>query len=88
MPPLRCAVLKCKVFKNIFGTEKASTWQQRIIELDKRGLRWFATESADIAQNEIPIASIVSFAAYACTDNPWVRHPLQLRPPPLTILRL
>lgn len=72
MPLSRCAVLKCKVVKNLFGTEKSTTWQQRIIELDKRGLRWYATESASIAQNEIPISSIISFAAYDCTDNPWV----------------
>ncbi len=74
LPPSRCAVLKCKLVKNLFGAEKSTTWQQRIIELDHRGLRWFATAASDVAQNDIPIASITSFAAYASTDNPWVRR--------------
>jgi hypothetical protein len=59
--------------KSLFGSEKTSTWQQRTIELDKNGLRWFALETSSVAQNEIPLSNIKSFDAHACTDNPWVR---------------
>ena len=74
MSSTRCVVLKCKVVKGLFGTDKTTTWQQRIIELGESSLRWFATDVATTPQNEIPVASITSSAAHPCTDNPWVRR--------------
>jgi hypothetical protein len=73
MSSTRSVVLKCKVVKTLFGAEKTTTWQQRVLELDRKHLRWFATASSTVAQNEFALGSIVSFAPYASTENPWVR---------------
>ena len=72
MPSIRCVILKCKLTKNLFGKEKTTTWQQRVLELNKHSLRWFATEAATVPQNEILVSNVKACAVYQCTDNPWV----------------
>lgn len=72
MSSTRCVILKCKIVKTLFGSEKTTAWQQRVLELDRKNLRWFATASSTVAQNEFALASISSVAPYASTENPWV----------------
>jgi hypothetical protein len=76
MSSTRCVVLKCKIVKSLFGSEKTTAWQQRVLELDRKNLRWFATASSTVAQNEFNLASISSVAPYASTENPWVPRSL------------
>jgi hypothetical protein len=80
MSSTRCVVLKCKIVKTLFGSEKTTTWQQRVLELDRKNLRWFATASSTVAQNEFALTSISSVAPYASTENPWVPRSRPIRP--------